>query len=28
MLTCPSCKATHIVKYGKTRAGTQNYIRM
>ncbi|WP_066246148.1 IS1/IS1595 family N-terminal zinc-binding domain-containing protein [Beggiatoa leptomitoformis] len=25
MLTCPSCKATHIVKYGKTRTGTQNY---
>ncbi|MEN9849288.1 MAG: hypothetical protein RL368_2028 [Pseudomonadota bacterium] len=25
MLTCPNCKATHIVKYGKTRLGTQNY---
>ncbi|MEN9847583.1 MAG: hypothetical protein RL368_323 [Pseudomonadota bacterium] len=25
MLTCPNCKATHIVKYGKTRSGTQNY---
>ena len=25
MLTCPNCKATHVVKYGKTRSGTQNY---
>lgn len=25
MLNCPNCKATHVVKYGKTRAGTQNY---
>ena len=25
MLSCPNCKATHIVKYGKTRSGTQNY---
>jgi transposase-like protein len=25
MLTCPNCKATHIVKYGRTRSGTQNY---
>jgi len=23
MLTCPHCKATHIVKYGKTCSGTQ-----
>jgi transposase-like protein len=25
MLTCPNCKALHVVKYGKTRSGTQNY---
>ncbi|AUI68684.1 IS1 family transposase [Beggiatoa leptomitoformis] len=25
MLTCPSCKVTHIVKYGKPHTGTQNY---
>jgi transposase-like protein len=25
MLTCPNCKATHTVKYGKTRSGKQNY---
>ena len=25
MLICPNCKAEHVVKYGKTRSGSQNY---
>ena len=25
MLSCPTCQAIDIVKYGKTRAGIQNY---